>query len=266
MDNTRFSYYARTSKIRTNIDFIERQIQQHLVELNKSKKNRKIYTLDYFQKNYAVKKLKLNQVFLYLLINRISYQIQEKKNPKALQEARKEISQILTYWEDDLSKNFLPLYEDDYPIHHHSNNLKVAEHFKCLGLAMDTIVDSYTETRKKATFMRLQLRFLISFCNALNFKILIKDVETLGPSYAMHQNILVLIKENFDSCINNYWTTSISMPANEVNIYEMRIALSLIDFIKRFSSILFNREDHENYKKRYAVWKSYIDKIEAEIE
>ena len=205
----------------------------------------------------------LNQIFILFLINRIETEERGSKNEEALVQARKLSAAVLSYWEEQVGREFDDLYESKRPIHQHMKNTDVFAHFKKIGFIIDYFDLFYAEdTRWQASLLTIRTRFLITFCNALNFKVLLKELDPEYDTYVENTEIIELLKTMFNETVQAFWNQNVK--AEEFNILEMNKALALIQFFKNFTSVIEDRETHENFKKKYSVWKKYIEEKSEE--
>lgn len=205
----------------------------------------------------------LNEIFILFLINRIEMEERRAKNEDALVHARKLSATILSYWEEQVGRDFDELYESKRSVHMYMTNSEVFAHFKKIGFVIDYFDLFYAEdTRWQASLLTIRTRFLITFCNALNFKVLLKELDPQNETYVENTEILELLKTMFNETVQAFWNQNVK--AEEFNILEMNKALALIQFFKNFTSVIEDRETHENFKKKYSVWKKYIEEKSEE--
>ena len=211
----------------------------------------------------SITKISLNQIYIYLLLNKIDIETKGLKNDDGLTQARKVISALMAYWEKQVGKDFDDLHKSNLLIHTYYSNHKIFAIFQQIGLALDSFDLYLKEDRRwQASLLPLRTRFLIVFCNALNFKVLLKERDPQYENYVENFDIYEVLKENFNSLVQSYWNENVK--SQQFNIAEMSKALSLVGFFRSLASVFEDRETHANYKKRFAVWKKYIDEKSEE--
>ncbi len=260
------TYKRKLIQIKSEIDALTKQ-HQNLEQLHpRSFDKRKLFNIYYFKSRFPLKNNWLGQMYFHLLALRYSELLTHKVDKKEVGETRNAITAILGLWEDDLGKNFLEFYENKYPVHLVMNNAEIAKHFRMIGYALDKM-EAHAEKqessdRKKSVSLRLRYKFLIMFCNAINFKKLISEIENLGEYYSSSKEILDTLYNEFDVCIDEMWRHYFTnRTTDKPNIFEMQRSLGLIDFIKKLASFLLDKKRMNQYKKKYEVWNKYINKL-----
>ncbi|BBM89812.1 hypothetical protein COTS27_01521 [Spirochaetota bacterium] len=262
-------YKSKFTQLKSEIHVLSEQLRNLTKGLQKTAPHQHKMKESYFNARYPLKINWLKQIYFHLLVIRLAKTTHNEIEESEIDETRNALIGVLALWEEELETKFLEFYEDSYPVHSVMSNLQVAEHFKVIGFAIDKINFILSEKgimqRKQVAMLRLRCKFLVTFCNALNFKKLIKDIESMGTTYSSSQDTLTILYSEFDYCIDNLWKYYFVNNQDNFNLLEMRRLLDIINFVKKLSSFLFDKERMLAYKKKYKVWNKYIIKATEEI-
>lgn len=205
--------------------------------------------------------LMIHAATLYIAINDLSFSILELRNNDALNEARKILYKAIIYLENIVSNGIDIAFSDlddrlaliaDYPLESRYYLMRK------LGLCIRLLVEGFGDNSKwKWSFVEIQGRFTTVMKNMLDWKQANKDYFDSGcESYSTTVFYIRMVRKNLDLSAKEY-RDRYELATHRID--DMRAALNYIGAGRKIAMIIDEKNDAEEMKKRYQVWREKLE-------
>ncbi len=197
----------------------------------------------------------------YIAINELSFSILELKNNDALNEARKILYKAIIYLENVVTNGIDIAFSDIDDKLSLIADYDLAKRYylvRKLGLCIRLLVDAFGDNSKwKWSFVEIQGRFATVMKNMLDWKQAVKVYfSSDSPDYSTTVFYIRMVRKNLDLSAKEY-RDRYELATHRID--DMRAALNYIGAGRRIAMIIEEKEDAEEMKKKYQVWKEKLE-------
>lgn len=259
------AYDERSLPIREKLKSVKKEtekLKQKFLSANGEEKT------EIFKALLAVIDKMTEEISLNLAVSMISESTIKIKNENFLNNARKTVYMILQYLEQLFGKRINITFDENHEntdgLEEVISNLDLYYKLRVIGYYIDKLHQLYGDkTKWKWTFVELQGRFANAFKNAINYKVLQKNLDASIEGYPERMDLLQLIfnicEKSAERYRNKYELTS-------RRTEDMIHAIDFVKFQKRLAIILNDEEMISTCTKKSDTWNKKLNDDIAEEE
>jgi hypothetical protein len=197
----------------------------------------------------------LNLASNYIAINGVSQVVLRTKNEEALNDGRKALYKAVIYLEDVVT-NYV-----DAPFSDYEDKLALIESFDAnqryqlvrkMGLAIDLLENAYGDNSKwRWTFVELEGRFAAVAKNIIDLRNAIANSSPESPNYESTVYHFRLVKKLLSQSADRYRE---KYELSTGQMHDFKTGIAFLAALKRLHTVLSDREDAEEVKKKLNIW------------
>lgn len=205
----------------------------------------------------------LNLASYYIAIHGVSQIVIKIKNEESLNEARKSLYKAVIYLEEIVT-NFIDAAFSEY-----EEKLSEIEIFdptqrynliRKMGLAIDILEQAYGDNSKwRWSFVELEGRYAAAAKNILDLRNVLENSRPTSPNYEATVYHTRLIKKLLQQSADRYRE---KYELSSGQQHDFKTGLAFLAALKRIYTVLNDRNDAEEVKKKLAIWNT---KFEADM-
>ncbi|HMB00021.1 MAG TPA: hypothetical protein VKS21_03440 [Spirochaetota bacterium] len=252
-------YDQKTSGLKKSNDKINKAIESYkkkIASLNKDEAADKIIKT----KLKIIENL-IKVSFNYLSISRISLATLKIKNENILNQARKNLYNILQHFEEIVGKVINdPLTEgkeelaDFFKL---MTNLEKFELFKKIGFLLMKTESLYGKSSKwKWSFVELEGRVLNALKNSIDFTTFFKNMDPSVEGYSERMELLEFLMQSLDEVAERYRN---KYELTNKRVLDMKSALDFLALKKRICMLEGDQEQTEQVKRKFDSWNKKLN-------
>jgi hypothetical protein len=201
----------------------------------------------------------LNLVSNYIIMSGVSNAALGIRNEEALNDARKSLYKCVIYLEGALS-NYVDAPFSDYEDKLAGiASMSAADRYllvRKLGLAIQLLEDAYGDNSKwKWSFVELEGRFAAVAKNILDLRKAAANTDLRSPEYEPTARLIRLIKKLLSHAADRYRE---KYELSTKNSEDLKMAIRFLSALRRIQSLLGNRREVEETKKKMDVWETKL--------